>query len=169
MSRFKGFVMAKTELLTGTFGGNIAIGANNETWIVAQGALGHGDGDPLFEEAGIDNTMIIDGKLETVNFGTAIFSHGVRTHIEIGKSANIDAYVGVNLDGSDQSLVNNGLISGGNNAVIAGGNNVDITNNGTMQSDIGVDVHSYQGPLLTTAASSATRRSVSEATASNSF
>jgi Ca2+-binding RTX toxin-like protein len=142
--------MNEVHYIDKSFAGSRVISASGDTWIVQQGVVGHGiDSTVLHEDENLfDNKIILNGKFETDGMGTAIHAEGTRTRVEIGETGVITAYDGVRLEGTHQTLVNNGLIGDANFAVVTGGANVRVINNGMMEADIGISVSSYHGLVV---------------------
>ena len=138
--------MGDTHLVEDGWGGHRILQGSDGTWTFTAAVKGYSPKNVVLEEYLVDNTIIFHGKLEAPeDGGVGILSSGVRTNIEIGKTGLITAYRGVELTGTDQTLVNNGMIGGGNNAIIVNAINAKVVNNGIMQSDVTAGMNSYHG------------------------
>lgn len=101
----------------------------------------------------IDDKIVIDGQLKSGASGaTALRSNATGTAMLIGSTGSVQGVNGgVEMDGTNQSLLNHGLIDGGQySGVSVGAADAQVTNTGTIISGIdsavsmfasGVDVH----------------------------
>ena len=104
-----------------------------KTWVFTQGIEGESATEQVIhEQQGVaDSHIIINAHLDN-DGDIGILAEGDKTELTIGKAGWIDAYHAVKMTGLQQSIVNNGLVTGENIGILANGAGTHIVNNGTI-------------------------------------
>lgn len=109
----------KTHFLLTTRTTTWTIGSSGDTWIVKPaGKILSNLQDGIIESSdSSNNTIDIQGEVRTnvlpENSATAILAQGDRTAIGVADKGSVEGFYGIMLSGSDQRIVNAGVIHGG--------------------------------------------------------
>jgi Ca2+-binding RTX toxin-like protein len=138
----------KTHFLLTTLTTTWKIDSNADTWIVRPaGKILSNLQDGIVEAGGVsNNTIDIQGEVRTnlltENSATAILAQGNGTAIGVAANANVEGYFGIMLSGSDQRIVNNGVIHGGDDrgygVYMRGDKGSTVVNSGSIVADTAV-------------------------------
>jgi Ca2+-binding RTX toxin-like protein len=138
----------KTHFLLTTRTTTWTIGSDADTWIVRPaGKILSNLEDGIVEAVGVsNNTIEIQGEVRTnllkENSATAILAQGNGTAIGVAANANVEGYFGIMLSGSNQRIVNGGVIHGGDDmgygVYMRGDKGSTVVNSGSIAADTAV-------------------------------
>ncbi|MBB1248457.1 calcium-binding protein [Rhizobium sp. G21] len=141
----------KTHFLITTRTTTWAIDSDADVWIVKPaGAILSNLQDGIVESVGAsNNTIDIQGEVRTnvlkENSATAILAQGDGTAIGVAANANVEGYFGIMLSGSDQRVVNDGVVHGGDDrgygVYMRGDKGSTVVNSGSIVADTAVFVY----------------------------